>query len=313
MSNRYEVCGDPTRRHDFLLLFDVTDGNPNGDPDAGNMPRVDPETMHGLVTDVCLKRKVRNYVELYSRNGGERDGLRIYVQDKGIALNTLHRQAYEAEGIKPTGNRQKAEEVEKVRQRMCRTFYDVRMFGAVMTTGVNCGQVRGPVQLTFARSVDPITPLDVSITRVAITREEDAQVVISEGAEEGKGGKRTEMGRKPLLPYGLYVSRGFFSPAFAEQTGVTRDDLELFWEALQHMWELDRSSSRGMLACRGLYVFTHESPLGNAPAHRLFDMIRIPPCGDGKAPRSFADYQLRIQVPSQSDMPPGIIFTRLVG
>lgn len=309
MSNNYEICADPARRHDFILLFDVTDGNPNGDPDAGNLPRVDPETMHGLVTDVCLKRKVRNYVDLRENGNGGANGRSIYVQEKGVALNALHRQAYEAEGLKPTGNKQAAGEVSRVRDRMCRTYYDVRVFGAVMTTGVNCGQVRGPIQLTFSRSIDPITPLDISITRVAITKEEDTKVVVSDEDGEGRGGKRTEMGRKAMLPYGLYLSKGFFSAAFAQQTGVTREDLELFWEALQNMWDLDRSSSRGMMACRGLYVFSHESSLGNAPAHQLFQRIRVTRNPQIEAPRSFTDYQVAVD---DQDLPAGITLTRLL-
>src|SRR5947209_1408102 len=219
------IYTDPSRRHDFVLLFDVTDGNPNGDPDAGNLPRVDPETMQGLVTDVCLKRKVRNFVGLIGEGA---EGQRIYVQDKGIALNALHEEAYQAVGIKPTGSKQRREDVDRVRQWICAQFWDIRMFGAVMTTGVHCGQVRGPIQFTFARSLDPIVPLDVSITRVAITRKEDAGAVETEEGENGKG-KVTEMGRKPLVPYGLYLAKGFYSAPFAAQSGVNRGDLELFW------------------------------------------------------------------------------------
>src|SRR6266508_6302588 len=200
-----EVYTDPTKRHDFVLLFDVTDGNPNGDPDAGNLPRVDPETMQGLVTDVCLKRKVRNWVDVTCES---RSRMRIYVQNKGIALNTLHREAYTDLKIKSTGSKQKREDAEKARSWMCRNFYDIRLFGAVMTTDVNCGQVRGPVQMTFARSIDPVVPLDLSITRIAATRPEDASVVEGEGGE-GEGGKTTEMGRKAVLPYGLYRGFGF--------------------------------------------------------------------------------------------------------
>lgn len=311
MSNCYEICGDPARRHDFLLLFDVMDGNPNGDPDAGNMPRVDPETMQGLVTDVCVKRKVRNYVELAAADRNDAgSGLAIYIQDKGVALNTLHERAYADEKIKSTGKKQAAGEVSRVRDRMCRTYYDVRMFGAVMTTGVNCGQVRGPLQLTFSRSIDPITPLDISITRVAITKEEDVKVIVTEDEAEGKGGKRTEMGRKALLPYGLYLGKGFFSPSFAAQTGVSRSDLELFWDALQNMWDHDRSASRGMMACRGLYVFSHDKPLGNAPAHLLFERLAVK-CKDGTtASRAFSDYGVTM---NEADLPEGITLTRLVG
>ncbi|MEA3407438.1 MAG: type I-C CRISPR-associated protein Cas7/Csd2, partial [Chloroflexota bacterium] len=234
------VINDIDRRHDFVLYFDVTDGNPNGDPDAGNLPRVDPETMQGLVTDVCLKRKVRDFVDLVH---GDEGRYKIYVQDKGVALNTLHQRAYDALDIKSTGTKQKREDVDKARAWMCQNFYDVRVFGAVMAMGVNCGQVRGPIQLTFARSVDPVVPMDVSITRVAITRPEDAEVVEAEGGEGVSGGKRTEMGRKALVPYGLYRAQGFYNPYLAEQTGVQEEDLSLFWDALQKMWEFDRSAS----------------------------------------------------------------------
>ena len=193
---------DANRRHDFALLFDVADGNPNGDPDAGNLPRVDPETMQGLVTDVCLKRKVRNYVDV---TRGDQQPFKIYVQNRGIALNSLHQRAYETLGIKSTGSKQRREDVERARAEMCENFYDIRTFGAVMTTGVNCGQVRGPVQMTFARSIDPVVPLDLSITRVAVTPPEDADIV--EGEEGEGGGKTTEMGRKAIVPYGLYLNQ----------------------------------------------------------------------------------------------------------
>jgi CRISPR-associated protein Csd2 len=303
--NRYEICGDPARRHDFLLLFDVMDGNPNGDPDAGNMPRVDPETMQGLVTDVCLKRKVRNFVDLLHEGA---DGHRIYVQNKGIALNSLHEEAYKDAEIKSTGTKQAKKDVDAVRQRMCARFWDVRMFGAVMTTGFNCGQVRGPVQFTFARSVDPVISLDVSITRVAVTRAEDAVAIEAENGETGKG-KSTEMGRKPLVPYGLYVARGFFSAPLAVDTGVTRADLELFWRALEQMWEHDRSASRGLMACRGLYVFSHQDRLGNAPSHTLFERLTVRGALV-EAPRCFQDYQVTID---DADLPEGVTLTRLVG
>lgn len=297
---------DPNCRHDFVLLFDVTDGNPNGDPDAGNLPRVDPETMQGLVTDVSLKRKVRDWVDAVR---GEEEHYKIYVQNKGIALNTQHQRAYDAEKIRSTGSKQKREDVEKTRGWMCRNFYDVRMFGAVMTTGVNCGQVRGPVQLTFARSVDPVTPLDLSITRVAITTEKDAAVV--EGEEgTGEGGKTTEMGRKALVPYGLYRGSGFFTPHFAASTGVSSEDLELFWQAVQQMWDLDRSASRGLMTLRGLYVFSHASKLGNAPAHRLFERIQVRRSNGVEAPRSFADYEVSVDA---SGLPEGVTLARLEG
>lgn len=294
---------DPAKRHDFVLLFDVTDGNPNGDPDAGNLPRTDPETMQGLVTDVSLKRKVRDWVDL--THGGE-ERYKIYVQNKGIALNTLHQRAYDAEGIKSTGSKQNRDEVERARQWMCRNFYDVRTFGAVMTTGVNCGQVRGPVQMTFARSIDPIVPLDLSITRVAITKPEDVTVV-----ENDKGqtqGKVTEMGRKALVPYALYKAVGFFTPHFAQQSGFSAEDLQVFWTALQRMWDIDRSSSRGLLAFRGLYIFSHENPLGNAPAHVLLERVRPQRMSDVETPRAFSDYVIALD---ESPLPAGVTLTRL--
>ena len=303
---RYEVCANPERRHDFVLLFDVTDGNPNGDPDAGNMPRVDPETMQGLVTDVCLKRKVRDYVAQVA--GGAAPN-RIYVQNQGIALNTLHQEAYTARDIKSTGTKQKRGEIDQARSWMCSQFYDVRMFGAVMTTGVNAGQVRGPLQLTFSRSIDPVAALDVSITRVAITKAEDVEHVAAEDPKDEKGGKVTEMGQKAIVPYGLYVGHGFYSPSFAKTTGATRHDLELFWDALQGMWDLDRSASRGLMSCRGLYVFSHENPVGNAPAHQLFESIVVGPAKDGRRPpRQFKDYSVTVS----PEWPSGITLTKLV-
>lgn len=295
---------DPSRRHDFVLLFDVTDGNPNGDPDAGNLPRVDPETMQGLVTDVAIKRKVRDYVDVAR---GDEGAFKIYVQSGGEALNTIHQRAYTDLNIKSTGTKQARGDVARARAWMCQNFYDIRVFGAVMSTGVNCGQVRGPVQITFARSHDPIDPLDLSITRVAVTREEDAQVVTSEDGTTG--GKQTEWGRKALVPYGLYRAHGFFNPHFAKQTGVTAEDLSLFWEALQGMWDLDRSASRGMMACRGLYVFSHESNLGNAPAHVLFERVTVSRRPEVEAPRSFAHYEVKVD---GAALATGVTLTRLV-
>jgi len=299
---------DTGRRHDFVLLFDVTDGNPNGDPDAGNLPRVDPETMQGLVSDVALKRKVRDYVDMV-HDGEQR--FEIYVQNKGIALNDQHQRAYTDLGIKSTGAKQKREDVERGREWMCANFYDIRTFGAVMTTGVNCGQVRGPVQLTFARSIDPIIPLDLSITRIAVTKPEDAKIVVTEQADgsDKTSGKTTEMGRKSLVPYGLYRAHGFFNPHFAKRTGVDAADLEIFWQALQAMWDVDRSASRGMMSCRGLYVFSHESSLGNAPAQNLFAHVHTPP-SEAPAPRLFSDYKIAID---ESSLPAGVTLTRLVG
>jgi len=297
---------DVNRRHDFVLLFDVSDGNPNGDPDAGNLPRVDPETMQGLVTDVAIKRKVRDWVDTAR---GDQGRFKIYIQSGGPALNALHERAYEDLKLTSTGAKQTRDDVDKARAWMCQNFYDIRVFGAVMTTGVNCGQVRGPVQITFARSIDPIVPLDLSITRVAVTRKEDARVVV---AEEGAGvsGKQTEMGRKALVPYGLYRAHGFFNPHFAKQTGVTEEDMDLFWQALQQMWDLDRSSSRGMMACQGLYAFSHESSLGNAPASRLFERVRVTARPGVVAARTFGDYTVEVDA---ADLPEGVTLTRLVG
>jgi CRISPR-associated protein Csd2 len=294
---------DPTKRHDFVLLFDITDGNPNGDPDAGNLPRVDPETMQGLVTDVALKRKVRDWVDV---TRGERDRYKIYVQSKGIALNTLHRRAYTAKGITSTGSKQKRDDVEAARGWMCENFYDIRTFGAVMTTDVNAGQVRGPAQLTFARSVSPILPLDVAITRVAITEEKDVDAVVN---ERGKvSGKTTEMGRKALVPYALYKGYGFFTPQFARRTGFDADDLAVLWEALQRMWDLDRSASRGLLAFQGLAIFSHEHPLGNAPAHLLLERIRVSLRPGVETPRVVSDYQITVR---EDGLPQGVALTRL--
>lgn len=301
MSN--PILTDVNRRHDFVLFFDVTDGNPNGDPDAGNLPRVDPETMQGLVTDVSLKRKVRDWIDLAQGNEAR---YKIYVQS-GEALITKHKRAYADLNLKSTGAKQAKQDVDAARAWMCENFYDIRMFGAVMSVGVNCGQVRGPVQLTFARSIDPIVPLDLSITRVAVTREEDATVVVSEDGGETTG-KQTEMGRKAMVPYGLYRAHGFFNPHFAKQTGATADDLQLFWQALQMMWDTDRSASRGMIACRGIYVFSHESSLGNAPAHMLFDRVTVTRQADVIAPRQFREYQVQV---NDADLPKDVSLTRL--
>ncbi len=294
---------DPTKRHDFVLLFDVADGNPNGDPDAGNLPRVDPETMQGLVTDVSIKRKVRDWVDV---TYGERERYKIYVQNKGVALNTLHQRAYTALGLNPTGSKQRREDVERTRQWMCENFFDIRTFGAVMTTDVNCGQVRGPVQFTFARSIDPIVPLDLSITRVAITDPKDAEV--AEKEKGGMAGKTTEMGRKALVPYGLYKSYGFFTPHFARQTSFTGEDLQILWTALQYMWDLDRSSSRGLVSFRGLCIFSHDNPLGNAPAHQLLERVRISRKPEIESPRSFDDYTIEM---GNAPLPTGVAQMRL--
>ncbi|RJX22478.1 MAG: type I-C CRISPR-associated protein Cas7/Csd2 [Desulforudis sp.] len=307
MSN--SVIVDPNRRHDFVLLFDVMDGNPNGDPDAGNLPRVDPETMHGLVTDVCLKRKVRNYVEAV-RGADER--YKIYVQNRGILANQQKR-AYQALGVEP-GKSANA----LARKWMCDNFFDVRVFGAVMTVGRtkdekdgkqlhwNCGQVRGPIQMTFARSIDQVVPLDLSITRVALTNPDDT----GRGEVDDQQAASGQMGRKSIIPYGLYRGYGFVSSALGEDTGLTEEDLGVFWQALQQMWDLDRSASRGFMACRGLYVFSHENGLGNAPAHTLLDRIQPRMKDDVQTPRRFDDYTIAVD---DADLPEGVSLTRLVG
>jgi CRISPR-associated protein Csd2 len=280
-----------TRRYDFALLFDVVNGNPNGDPDAGNSPRIDPETGNGLVTDVCLKRKIRNFVCLAKPSV---PGYDIYVKEKAV-LNRQHQRAYDALGLKPDAKgAEKGGQIDKARAWMCQTFFDIRMFGAVMSTEINCGQVRGPVQLAFARSVDPIAPLEQSITRMAVTTEKEA--------EKQEGGNRT-MGRKEIVPYGLYVAHGFISPHLAEDTGFSQEDLDLLWQALQFMFENDRSAARGEMASRKLIVFEHESPLGNAQAHRLFDRISIARKDSSAPPRAFSDYDVVI---NKENLPPGI-------
>ena len=307
---------DPNRRQDAVLLFDVTDGNPNGDPDAGNLPRVDPETMQGLVTDVAIKRKVRDWIDA---TRGTEDRFKIYVQNSGIALNTLHQRAYDEIRIKSTGTKQARGDVDKASEYMCHNFFDVRTFGAVMSTKVNAGQVRGPVQLTFSRSHDPIVPLDVTITRVAITREEDAQVIVAEagdGTDGAGGGKRTEIGRKSLVPYGLYRGHVFYNPHFAARTGFDAEDLATFWGALVNMWDLDRSAARGMVGCRGLYVFSHDSRLGNAPAQALFDRVAVARQAGVEAPRRFADYGVTfdggaLAIGASAEVASGVTLTRL--
>lgn len=295
---------DATKRHDAVLLFDVTDGNPNGDPDAGNLPRVDPETMQGLVTDVAIKRKVRDYVDI---THGEEERFKIYVQDKGFALNDLHQRAYDSLNLKSTGTKQKRDDVNRARDYMCANFFDIRTFGAVMSTGVNAGQVRGPMQLTFARSWDPIVPLDVSITRVAITDPKDVEIVVG---DDGKttGGKLTEMGRKALVAYGLYAGNIFYSPQQAADTKFDNADLSLFWEALERMWDFDRSASRGMMACQGIVIFSHDNPFGNAPAHKLVRRVNAAMRSGVTAPRSIDDYEVTIE---RKDLPEGVTVTVL--
>jgi len=374
---------NPNYRHDFVLLFDVKDGNPNGDPDGGNMPRTDAETSHGLVTDVCLKRKIRNYVATYNEyeaTAAEKSRLKIFVEHHSV-LNDKIRDAYIAEGIpvgksakdviqeekilagirelqvylpsaftfidndedsgevdatleysgelsndeikefydreevaelfkqnsklsrfikalvkkadKPDKNRANAEKAQKW---MCANFYDIRMFGAVLSTGLNAGQVRGAMQLTFGRTFDPVQPQDLAVTRVAVTDAKDRE-------------KLQTIGRKTLIPYGLYKSHGFYSPAFAAKTGVTEADLDLFWQALIQMWDLDRSASRGMMSPQGLYVFSHESKLGNAPAHKLFERVKVELKPDVATPRKFSDYQVTVD---EESLPDRVHLTKLI-
>ena len=322
-------------RYDFVLIFDVKDGNPNGDPDAGNMPRLDAESGHGLVTDVSLKRKVRNFVGLVKEQDerAPMDGekrFEIYVREKAI-LNHQNQRAYSALNLaitpeekapeateneatdakkkKPAKDKRKgsADEVALARQWMCQNFFDVRSFGAVMSTGINCGQVRGPVQLTFARSVEPIVALEHSITRMAVATEAEA--------EKQQGDNRT-MGRKHTVPYGVYVAHGFVSSFLAKQTGFGADDLQLLWQALGQMFEHDRSAARGEMSTRGLYVFQHDSELGNAPAHALFERLQVQPQEAGAVARSFDAYAVTFDGQSlavgQSLQPAaGVTLTRL--
>lgn len=298
------------KRYDFVLLFDVLDGNPNGDPDAGNLPRIDPQSLQGIVTDGCLKRKLRNVVALI---GEGKPGMELYFQTQDAVyekrvLNLQHQRAYDAINIKVDEKeaKKKASNTDNARKWMCANFYDIRAFGAVMTTGVNCGQVRGPVQMTFARSIDPIVPLEYSITRKAVTTIEEA-----EKQAKGDGSITGTMGRKNTVPYALYRCHGFVNPFLAKDTGFTAADLEILWTALKGaMWEFDRSASRGLMATRGLYVFEHASSLGNAPAHELFDRIVVPELGGEQAPRKFDEYS--VQVNDQS-LPEGITLHRLVG
>ncbi|PWC38472.1 type I-C CRISPR-associated protein Cas7/Csd2 [Azospirillum sp. TSO22-1] len=278
-------------RIEFVYLFDVRNGNPNGDPDAGNMPRLDPETGKGLVTDVCLKRKVRNLIEL---TRGNQAGYDIYVREKAV-LNLQHGRAYEGTGLKPEPRKlPKGDGAAAVTQWMCRTFFDVRTFGAVMTTEINCGQVRGPVQLTFAESIDPIVPTEVSVTRMAVTTEAEA--------EKQSGDNRT-MGRKYIVPYGLYRAHGFVSPHLAKQSGFSDADLEAFFQALVLMFDHDRSAARGEMAARRLIVFRHRSPLGEAPAHKLFDRVTVKRKNTVAVGRSYDDYDVAID---RDGLPDGV-------
>jgi CRISPR-associated protein Csd2 len=282
-------------RYEFVYLFDVENGNPNGDPDAGNMPRIDPETSYGLVTDVCLKRKIRNFVEIVK---GNQPPYEIYIREKAI-LNQTHERAHQAVGVEDRGDSKKrkgtGEEVERARLWMCSNFFDVRTFGAVMSTGVNCGQVRGPVQLNFARSIDAIVPMEVSITRMAVATEKEA--------EQQSGDNRT-MGRKHVVPYALYRAEGYVSANLAAQTGFSEDDLKLLWEALVNMFDHDHSAARGKMNARKLIVFKHESALGNAPAHKLFDLVTVKRATEvAKPPRAFSDYEV---VLNHAGVPAGV-------
>ena len=286
-------------RYDFVVLFDVENGNPNGDPDAGNMPRVDPETGYGLVTDVCLKRKIRNYVETLTEDA---PGYRIYIKD-GTPLNRSDNDAIAALGIQEDLKAAKKADPgidRKLRDYMCKNYFDIRTFGAVMTTFVkgalNCGQVRGPVQLSFARSIDPVVPQEVTITRVAITTEADA---------EKKG---TEMGRKHIIPYALYRAEGYVSANLARKTtGFSDEDLQLLWQAILNMFENDHSAARGKMAVRELIVFKHDSELGNAPAYKLFDAVQVQRNADVIAPRNYRDYTVTVA----ETLPEGVTCERM--
>ena len=283
-------------RYEFVFLFDVTNGNPNGDPDAGNMPRLDPETNRGLVTDVCLKRKIRNFVEMARE---KESGFAIYMQEKSV-LNNQHKQAYEALGIEPVAKKLPKDQQQalELTRWMCKNFFDVRTFGAVMTTEVNAGQVRGPVQLAFASSIDPVVPLEVSITRMAVTNEKDLE-------------KECTMGRKPIVPYGLYRVHGYVSAKLAEKTGFSEDDPQLLWQSLINLFEHDRSAARGEMAARQLILFKHESELGNAPAHKLFETVTVERVNgaSGSPAQSFDDYRIVLDAEA---VPAGVSVEELI-
>ena len=274
-------------RYDFVYLFDVQDGNPNGDPDAGNLPRVDSETGEGLVSDVCLKRKVRNFVQIVKDCEKPYD---IFIKEKAI-LNNQIAEAHKQEDVKA---KEKGDKTEAARQWMCRNFYDIRTFGAVLSTGENAGQVRGPIQFTFARSIDPIVTAEHSITRMAVATEDEAK--------KQSGDNRT-MGRKYTVPYGLYKANGFISAHLAIQTGFNDDDLNLFWESLKNMFDHDHSAARGMMNARKLIVFKHSSALGNASAHTLFNLIDVKLKNEAVPPRSFNDYIVTID---KDKLPEGV-------
>lgn len=310
-------------RYDFVFLFDVANGNPNGDPDAGNLPRLDPETNHGLVTDVCLKRKIRNFTELAK---SDVPGYAIYVQESSI-LNEQHRKAYLAK--RPDDPKAKTdkklnpkndEEAKELRNFMCENFFDVRTFGAVMSTGVNCGQVRGPVQMSFATSIEPVVPLEISITRMAATNEAEKAKKV-EGADDERTENRT-MGRKHIIPYGLFRAHGFISAKLAEKTGFSDLDLGFLWESLKNAFEHDRSAARGEMAVRKLIVFKHDCALGKAPAHTLFERIVVGRNVDGQLrqvddrgldnlppARRYADYKVEIE---RDKLPDGVEILELL-
>lgn len=315
-------------RYEFVLLFDVKNGNPNGDPDSGNQPRIDPDTNVGIVTDVCIKRKIRNSIPLLldvdNNRTDDHGRFRIYITEKAV-LNCFHQEAHDAvaediaapdgegdassESSEQPAKKKKAagpkrkgskEIIEKAQEWMCRHFYDVRTFGAVMSTGVNCGQVRGPVQIMFGESVEPVISTEHTITRMAVTTEKEA---------ESQAGDNRTMGRKHTIPYGLYRAHGFISANLAAKTGFDERDLEMLWDALTNMFEFDRSASRGEMATRGLYVFRHDSGFGNAHAHTLFEKIRISRKTNGPA-RNFSDYEVEVD---DTDLPAGVSLKRMVG
>ena len=281
---------DLNNRIDFVYIFDVQDGNPNGDPDAGNLPRVDTETGMGLVTDVCLKRKVRNYVQVAKQLN---DGYDIFIKEKAV-LNTEIDKAHDDSEVKAAKDK-----TEAARKFMCKNYFDIRTFGAVMSTGKNAGQVRGPIQLSFARSVDPISTSEHSITRMAVATEKES---------EKQSGENRTMGRKATVPYGLYVCHGFISANLAKQTGFSEEDLQLFWEALKNMFDLDRSAARGLMSAQRLIAFRHNSELGNAPANKLFDLVKINRTTTNP-PRSFSDYEVSID---SSSVPAGVTVEVLI-
>lgn len=296
-------------RYDFVVLFDVENGNPNGDPDAANMPRVDPETSIGLVTDACLKRKIRNYVETAKEDA---DGFKIYIKE-GIPLNRSDLKAIENLGVDVDDSKKALEDVKKLkktdenvdlklRDYMCSNYYDIRTFGAVMTTftkaALNCGQVRGPVQIGFAKSIDPVFSQDITVTRVAITTEKDAEK------------KNTEMGRKSIIPYGLYRVEGYVSANLARKTtGFSEDDLDLLWKAIINMFENDHSAARGKMAVRELIVFRHDSELGNCPSYKLFEAVDVKKNDDVEFPRKYSDYTVKIH---EDAIPGGVTMTRMI-